>query len=151
MATIVKLRLRDDDNHIDEIDLDRLSPRGRAIAEQLSYHRTSDRPPVWYAHDNGRHQWSGWSRYPADSSMDPHDYLEQQAAKAPAGWRVIPRPELQSARAAHIQMLKADAERATQAFRDLVVREASAERSEAAVAREAGVDRMTVRKWAGKR
>lgn len=151
MTTIVKLRLRSEFDRVDEIDLDRLSPRARALAEQVNRSLTSRPHPVWYAHDNGRHQWNGWALYPFSSPMDPHAYLEQQAAKAPAGWRVIPRTEQQSAREAHIQMLKADAERATQAFRDLVVREAAAERSEAAVAREAGVDRMTVRKWAGKR
>lgn len=150
----VFLRLRDDDiHHLDEIDLDRLSLCARALAEQLDRGSLlSNRGTVWLAHESGdRTSWAAWSGYPADSQMDPHQYLEQQARRFPEGWRVIPMTEQHSAREAHIQMLKNDVAAAEQTFQALVVREAAPRGHEAPVAREAGVDRMTVRKWAGKR
>jgi hypothetical protein len=150
--TTVHLRLRDDDfHHLDDVDLDRLSAPARALAEQIARSPLSNRRDVWLAHVEGdRAAWSGWSGYPADSAMDPHRYLEVQARKFAEGWRVIPMTDQQSAREAHLQLLKADAASAEHAFRALVVREAAPRGAEAPVAREAGVDRMTVRKWAGK-
>jgi hypothetical protein len=150
--TTVSLRLRDDDvHHLDTVDLDRLTAPARALAEQIDRGPLANRRDIWLAHPDGdRTVWSGWAGYPADSAMDPHRYLEQQALKLAAGWRVIPMTDQQSAREAHLQLLKADAASAEHAFRALVVREAASRGAEAPVAREAGVDRMTVRKWAGK-
>lgn len=45
---------------------------------------------------------------------------------------------------------RANLAEATSQLRDAVLRELAAGHPEAAVARDAGVDRMTVRRWAGK-
>jgi hypothetical protein len=150
---IAKLRLRDDEiDQVDEIDLDDLTPKARTLAEQILRSDLHSRTTVWYAHENGdRIPWSGWSPYPAASTTHPRRYLEAQAAKAPESWRLIPVAHDQSVREAHLRMLKTDLERAEEAFRIAVVREASGPRSEAPVAREAGLDRMTIRSWLGKR
>lgn len=93
----------------DEIDLDRLSPRARAMAEAIAVGEgqfggeiwlESDRPirdlipqwRTWYSPERADHPerrpWSAWDRYKADDPTDPHDWLERQAAKIPAGWHV---------------------------------------------------------------
>ena len=131
MTTIVRLLLRQDtpalDEHgdvildadgrrqmvaavYDEVDLDRLSPRARALAEAIaaselataseiwveSDHPIRDRVPdweMWYSPERAdqpeRRPWSAWDRYRATDPTDPHDWLERQAAKIPAGWHVI--------------------------------------------------------------
>jgi hypothetical protein len=33
--------------------------------------------------------WAQWDRYPADSTMPAAEWLERQAAKIPAGWRIV--------------------------------------------------------------
>lgn len=94
----------------EEIDLDRLSPRARALAEAVAATtlRTAvdiwmeaDRPirdtlpdwEHWYTPEQAarpeRRPWRGWSPYPATSTLDPHRYLETEAAKIPAGWHVL--------------------------------------------------------------
>lgn len=97
----------------DIIDLERLSPRARALAEAV--HATLGHKAGWVwiecdrprgqgyrtaeeraAYGGGplddqpmREQWHAWDKYPADSPTDPHDYLEQQAGKIPAGWHIV--------------------------------------------------------------
>lgn len=121
--TVVKLKLRNPvyrENEAgglvrirpqyDEVDLDRLSPRARRLAEAVAASPDavagnvwleSDRPAkelrpdwrLWYSEERAnrpeRDLWDAWDKYPAGSSMDPHDYLERQAAKIPAGWHVL--------------------------------------------------------------
>lgn len=94
------------------IDLDRLSPRARTLAEARAdaeqntvgdcgvVWMESDRPrrewmdhvEVWctpeQADEPERRPWRGWAKYPATSSLDPHDYLEREAEKIPPGWHV---------------------------------------------------------------
>lgn len=105
-----------------EIDLDRLTPMARALAESVAARPLSARSTVWLeshqtlrdlfaanaarglpAHlSNGafwhseeeldgphRIPWCSWSHYPVTSTMDPHDYLEQQAQKLPMGYYPI--------------------------------------------------------------
>lgn len=36
-----------------------------------------------------RISWSGWSAYPEDSEMDPHDYLEQQARRINPEYTIV--------------------------------------------------------------
>lgn len=94
----------------EEIDLGRLSPRARALAEAVAASGLSTAADIWMESDTlirdripdwehwytpeqaarpERRPWRGWSAYPATSTMDPHTYLEQQAAKIPAGWHVL--------------------------------------------------------------
>jgi len=121
--TVVKLKLRNTvlrENEAgdlvrirpqyDEVNLDRLSPRARALAEAVAASHDSaagfiwvesDRPvrelrpdwQQWFSEERAgqpaRDLWDAWDKYAADSSMDPHDYLERQAAKIPAGWHVL--------------------------------------------------------------
>lgn len=45
--------------------------------------------PQWYGPDMDRPHttaWNSWERYPAESTVDPHRYLEMQAAKLPVGY-----------------------------------------------------------------
>ena len=95
----------------DDIDLDRLSPRARALVDAIATSRDSaaneiwvecdymirERMPeeqwrMWYGEEKAdkyeRRPWSAWSRFRADSQCDPHVWLEKQAAKIPAGWHV---------------------------------------------------------------
>lgn len=96
------------------IDLDRLSPRARALAEAAhdAQHpdQMGDQSVVWMEADQPRREtmadwelwltpeqadqpdrrpWNGWAKYPSTSELDPHDYLEREAAKIPAGWHVL--------------------------------------------------------------
>lgn len=124
MPKIVSLKLRSDARRYHEdtdtledvfatyedIDLDRLSPRARALAEAIAASplRTkadiwmeSDQPirertPDWHhwyteerASQPERRSWRGWAKYPATSPTDPHRYLETEAAKIPPGWHVL--------------------------------------------------------------
>ncbi|MBN6054497.1 hypothetical protein JYK22_21325, partial [Nonomuraea sp. RK-328] len=94
----------------DEVDLDRLSPRARALAEAIAASPTATAAEVWVESDQPirermrdwehwysperadqpeRRAWRGWSKYPATSDKDPHTWLEEQAAKIPAGWHVL--------------------------------------------------------------
>jgi hypothetical protein len=96
MATIVRLGLRHsssvgDSSEIasDDIDLDRLSPRARALAEAIAQRPERNRGAIGAVNGAGtRVSWSGWSLYPVDSPMNPHDYLEQQAARFPGDWTI---------------------------------------------------------------
>lgn len=121
--TIVNIKLQDDAHIIDkdgraqpvyaqyqDIDLDKLTPKARALAEAVADRplRTvgdiwmeADRPlrdttpnwAAWYSEEEAarpdRRPWRGWARYPAASPMDPYRYLENEAAKIPPGWHVL--------------------------------------------------------------
>lgn len=94
----------------DEVDLDKLSPRARALAEAVAASPLStasevwvesdaairDRLPdweTWYSAERAaqgeRRPWSAWDKYRATDGIDPHDWLERQAAKIPDGWHVL--------------------------------------------------------------
>ncbi|MDX3230615.1 hypothetical protein [Streptomyces sp. ME19-01-6] len=128
MATIVNIRLRDDapgyeltldgegaipttvQGHHEDVDLDQLTPRARALAEAVAQTRSrsagdvwmeSDQPireriadwSNWYTEEEAtqpeRRPWRGWAHYPATSTMSPIDYLEREARKIPPGWHVL--------------------------------------------------------------
>lgn len=96
----------------DLIDLDKLSPRARALAEAIAETPDagateiwveSDLPirerlpeeqwQMWYGEERAnqpdRRPWSAWLKFRADDPSDPHGWLERQAAKIPAGWHVL--------------------------------------------------------------
>lgn len=95
------------------VDLDRLTARARALAEILAAApvkaQTSiciestrtvremdpDASPLWHTTEEldrpHRTQWSAWSAYPVGTTVDVHDYLEEQAAKLPIGYYPIGR------------------------------------------------------------
>lgn len=80
---------RDGSSAYDDIDLDRLSPRARALAEAIGQRPEQRRGAIRALTDqDDAVQWSNWSYYPVDSAMDPHDYLEQQAGRFPNGWTI---------------------------------------------------------------
>lgn len=108
MATIIKLALRDDDRY-EDVDLDELTPRARALAEAVAQ-RLGGKCTVWVQAEKtvreaipGAEQWysadeldkpysmgwSGWSHYPADSAMSQRDYLEQQARRIPPHYSIV--------------------------------------------------------------
>lgn len=95
------------------VDLDKLTPRARALAEavaQLPGSRKSageilcqhvsktrgDITPnadVWLTPEQqaepARQHWSAWDKYPADSEMPAAEYLERQARKIPPDWAIV--------------------------------------------------------------
>lgn len=97
----------------DDIDLDALTPRARALAEAVAQmpgrrkgagdilceHRTLTRrdvtpnPEIWLRpeqmDDRAEMRWSAWDRYPADSEMPASEYLERQARKIPPEWAIV--------------------------------------------------------------
>jgi hypothetical protein len=104
----VNLCLRDDSDP-EPVDLDKLTPRARALAEAVAQ-RLGGRCVIWlqsnrtvreaipdaerwYSADEldkpYRMGWSGWSHYPADSQMSQHDYLEQQARRIPPQYSIV--------------------------------------------------------------
>lgn len=114
MPTIVNLKLRRDSRRknapYEDVDLDKLTPRARTLAEAIAQTslRTatdiwmeSDKPlretdpnwHVWYTEEQAnqpeQRPWRGWSTYPIASTMTAIDYLESQAAKIPPGWHVL--------------------------------------------------------------
>lgn len=128
MPTTATLRLRTDRNIVgedgdgsvpvllgrpDDVDLDALTPRARALAEAVAQlpgsrkgageilceHRTLTRrdttpnPEMWLSPDQmtepARQTWSAWDRYPQDSPMPATEYLERQARKIPPEWRIV--------------------------------------------------------------
>jgi hypothetical protein len=111
VGTVIQLEMHSDSDHMSEIDLDRLSPRARALAQAwharmlpcrgavvIQSARTiremdPDADPTWYTPEQldapHRVVWTSWSYYPQNSTMDPHDYLEQQAQRLPVGYVVV--------------------------------------------------------------
>jgi hypothetical protein len=113
MTTIVKLQLRahqSGDYPYDNVDLDLLSPRARALAEAVLQRPLATAGVVWCAlrgtvgelvpeaerwhgaedlKQPVRVPWSGWSHYPQDSEMDPHEYLEEQARRIHPEYTIV--------------------------------------------------------------
>lgn len=96
----------------DEVDLDRLSPRARALALTVAASLGGNAGFVWIESDRPRNEsytpeqraaygdpghdaqpirqeWSSWDRFYADAPEDAYWYLERQAAKIPPGWHII--------------------------------------------------------------
>lgn len=95
-----------------EVDLTRLTPTARALAEIISSAaipilrpiilesvrtRREMMPPeraeeliAWYSPEEldqvDRIHWDGWADYPKKSTMDVHDVLESEARKLPLGY-----------------------------------------------------------------
>lgn len=104
----MRLRLHDKTDRVSDIDPSSLTPRARALAEAIApadanplgvrhpirlasdqTMRELDLDPIWYGPDLDQPHttmWSSWSDYPATSTLDPHEYLETQAAKLPVGY-----------------------------------------------------------------
>lgn len=78
-----------DEYPYEEIDLDRLSPRARALAEAIASRPLRTVGGIVVEHHGERLVWSGWARYPADSAMDPYDYLEGQAERFPLDATIV--------------------------------------------------------------
>lgn len=130
MPTIVKLLLRQDcadadaepdmDGRYpwitarpDEVDLDQLTPRARALAEcvaqmpgsnsrageilcrhpSLTRHEMISSPEVWLRPEQmdqpAQMGWARWDAYRADSDVTAAEYLERQARKIPHDWAII--------------------------------------------------------------
>ena len=90
MVVSLGLRHSPDEIAYDDIDLDRLSPRARALAEAIAQRPERHRGAIAALDAGGeRAMWSGWSVYPVDSPMEPHAYLEQQAERFPLGWTIV--------------------------------------------------------------
>jgi hypothetical protein len=103
------------------IDLDRLTPTARSLAEAIAdtagrhagdIWMEADTPirdttpgwEVWFTPEEAgrpeRRPWRGWSAVPLGPAEDPHDRLEYEARKIPPGWHVLgasPRRPLPSA------------------------------------------------------
>ena len=96
----------------DTVDLNRLSPRARALAQAVAASLGGNASFVWIECDRPRgdaytaeeraaysdpalddqpvrQEWSAWDRFYADSPEDAYWYLERQAAKIPDGWHII--------------------------------------------------------------
>lgn len=107
MPTTVQIRLHDKRaaDRLTDIDLDRLSPIARALAEHIAGTQYRNRQPVpltsvqtkaelgldplWHGPDMDAHHittWNGWADNPARSTLDPHEYLEDAARQLPAGY-----------------------------------------------------------------
>lgn len=103
----VTLELHDGTARRVEIDLDRLTPRARAIAEVVATRDLRTRcplilesvktiremdpgaDPTYYGSvmdEPHRTVWDHWARYQTTSTTDPHDYLEAEARKLPLGY-----------------------------------------------------------------
>ncbi|MUN41387.1 hypothetical protein [Actinomadura litoris] len=97
----------------DTVELDRLSPRARALAQAIAASPGAGAGVIWLestrprgemytsgeehavygdpARDGQpvRREWGAWDRFYADSPEDAYGYLERQAAKIPADWEII--------------------------------------------------------------
>lgn len=129
MPSTVTLELHDGGTRRVDVDLDRLSPRARAIAEIVATRALHTRCPLilesvrtlremgateadeaFYGPEAmaapHRVTWDHWARYPSRSDLDPHDYLESEARKLPMGYYPVGRgrdqrvPSADAARAA---------------------------------------------------
>lgn len=110
----VTLELHDGGRRRVVIDLDRLSPRARALAEIVATRELHTRCPIILESDRTlremgatdvdaafygaeamdyphRVMWDNWAHYPSQSEMDPHDYLEIEARKLPMGYYPVGR------------------------------------------------------------
>jgi hypothetical protein len=92
-----------------KVDLDRLTPTARALAEAVAAHPAQVAGDIWVEADAAirdivpdwalwytpeeaakpeRRPWRGWSTEPLNG-FDPHDRLEREARKIPPGWHVL--------------------------------------------------------------
>jgi hypothetical protein len=100
MPTIVSLKLRadagNDEAPYEDVDLDALSPRARALAEAFAQTDLRSKGTIWLERTHvteevarpERRWWNGWGHYPYDSSVSAADYLEREARKFSSGWHV---------------------------------------------------------------
>lgn len=106
--TVVRLSLRDPHrdgtDEYEDVELDSLTPRARALAEAVSMSTLRTRTDILMESTTGeRRMWRQWASYPAKSPVSPVDYLETEARKIPSGWHVygigvgLPVPSLASA------------------------------------------------------
>ncbi|MFF8829351.1 hypothetical protein [Streptomyces sp. NPDC015131] len=118
--TTVSLSLRapdpdgDDDLVYEDVDLDALTPRARALAEAVAQSVLRTRTDVLMESDSGElMSWRGWSTYPHDATRSAVAYLEGEARKIPVGWHVygrsVDRPVPSRAAAAADRYLTRDA------------------------------------------
>lgn len=105
MNTITQLALSPGGRTLVDVDLDRLTPRARALAEILARNPLKTRSPIlvestrtmremgatdadaiWYGDLDQPHRttWDHWAKIPGP--IDPHDYLENEARKLPLGY-----------------------------------------------------------------
>lgn len=113
MANPIELRIRDDDDHIDTVDLDLLTPPARALAETWHAHDRHRKSAVFLLQASGVRRdrlapadrdryamffdldapdsmmWDSWSTYPIASTMPAERYLEGQARRLPTGYAPI--------------------------------------------------------------
>ncbi|MFE3577825.1 hypothetical protein [Streptomyces vinaceus] len=108
----IKLRWDSDDERApyDDVDLDALSPRARTLAEAIAAAPLQTAADIWMEHEKplretvpnwhlwhteeeasrpARQPWRGWARYPAESTVHPVAYLENEARKIPPDWHVL--------------------------------------------------------------
>ncbi|GAA0719611.1 hypothetical protein Drose_05915 [Dactylosporangium roseum] len=92
-----------------KVDLDRLTPTARALAEAVADHPARSTVDIWMEADAPirdttpdwhlwyteaeaarpeRRPWRGWSTKPLNGT-GPHERLEDEAAKIPPGWHVL--------------------------------------------------------------
>lgn len=99
----------------DTVELERLSPRARALALAVAASLGGKAGPIWLEADRpygeswehrppeerdayadpardarrALQEWNDWDRWYADDTADAYWYLERQAAKLPEGWHVL--------------------------------------------------------------
>ncbi len=92
-----------------KVDLDRLTPTARALAEAIADTDSRSAVDIWVEADEPisatvpnwhlfytvaeaargeRRPWRGWSDVPLGPAEDPHARLEHEAEKIPVGWHV---------------------------------------------------------------
>lgn len=105
MSTIVQIAIHPDGQTLADVDLDRLTPRARALAEIVTRNPLHTPSPViiqstrtmremgataddavFYGDLDQPHRttWEHWARI--HGPIDPHDYLENEARKLPLGY-----------------------------------------------------------------
>jgi hypothetical protein len=93
-----------------KVDLNRLTPTARALAEAIADTEGQDTVDIWMEADAPirdttpnwemwftpedaakpeRRPWRGWSTAPLGPAEDPHARLEYEARKIPPGWHVL--------------------------------------------------------------
>lgn len=93
-----------------KVDLDRLTPTARTLAEAIADTDGRDTVDIWMEADQSirdttpgwelwftveeaaqseRRPWRGWSTVPLGPAEDPHARLEYEARKIPPGWHVL--------------------------------------------------------------
>lgn len=89
--TTVTLYLRDGDRTPEEVDLDALTPKARALAEAVAAQTFHNCVKIWVRNivTGENRPWRGWmAHYPAESKITPAGFLEMEARKFPPDWQV---------------------------------------------------------------